>query len=94
MLPVHNVQGRYARGIPLLLLRNMSNHRSNKSIQLHYSQVTAGRKRAFERAAERRQHYEAIIKDARTELTAKSFIGFCTFVSMVFITVTYTGWLT
>lgn len=74
----------------------MSNHRSKESINLHHSQVSAGRERAAQRSHNRLESFlsrRSIIQSAiREERQAIAWIEFCFFVCISFIAITYTGW--
>lgn len=76
----------------------MSNHRSNKSILLSQKQKSEAVIRRENKNLIRYQTYQQtrlkIIQMVNAELQAKSFIAFCLFICMSFITVTYAGWLT
>jgi len=75
----------------------MSNHTTQRTINLHHKQVDEGRERAEVRCATRLNYFlsarESIREFVNTERQAMNFIEFCAFVSIAFITVSYLSWL-
>lgn len=74
----------------------MSNHMSKKAILLHHSQVEAGRERVARRSRERTEAFlfnRSLIKSAiMAERFSISWIAFCFFVCISFISISYLGW--
>jgi hypothetical protein len=76
----------------------MSNHTTQRDINLKHQQRADARRRAIDKQQARNLKYSIIKNTAIRAVTFDrqdmSFMSFCFFVSISFITVSYTGWLT
>jgi len=72
----------------------MSNHYSQRSINLHHDQVNAGRARRMQRQAERLQSFLTGRQEARLEYQCMLGVGFVCFCYLMIAPVVYLDYLT
>jgi len=71
----------------------MSNHHSHKAIDLHHSQVSAGRSRRLHRQAERQLRYLTKREEGRMEYHIMLALGFGGFAYIMLVTAVYLRYL-
>jgi len=71
----------------------MSSHHSQKAINLHHNQVSAGRVRRLQRQEERMQNYLGMRKQLRMEYNFMLVCGFICFAYTMIATAVYTGYI-
>lgn len=71
----------------------MSSHHSQKTINLHHAQVSAGRERKMQRRQDRQERYLAISKEKRMTYNSVLIISFIWFAYLQVATAVYLGYI-